>query len=65
MAQKMLAHLKGRPNELVIFVVFFSEGFVRVTSGKNNEDSFDTLCVEPTCFVPARATYQTLFRPGL
>ena len=51
MAQKMLAHLKGRPNELVIFVVFFSEGFVRVTSGKNNEDSFDTLCVEPTCFV--------------
>ena len=41
----MLAHLKGRPNELVIFVVFFSEGFVRVTSGKNNKDSFDTLCV--------------------
>ena len=42
MAQKMLAHLKG---------------FVRVASGKNNEDSFDTLCVEPTCFVAARATY--------
>ena len=36
---------------------FFSEGFVRVASGKNNEDSFDTLCVEPTCFVAARATY--------
>ena len=36
MAQKMLAHPKG---------------FVRVVSGKNNEDSFDTLCVEPTCFV--------------
>ena len=64
MAQKMLAHLKGRPNELVIFVVFFSEGFVRVTSGKNNEDSFDTLCVEPTCFVPARA-YQACFPSSL
>ena len=57
MAQKMLAHLKGRPNELVIFVVFFSEGFVRVASGKNNEDSFDTLCVEPTVLCrPARPT---------
>ena len=42
MAQKMLAYLKG---------------FVREASKNNNEDSFDTLCVEPTVFVPARATY--------
>ena len=42
MAKKMLAHLKG---------------FVRVASGKNNEDSFDTLCVEPTVLCrPARPT---------
>ena len=42
MAQKMLAYLKG---------------FVREASKNNNEDSFDTLCVEPTVLCrPARPT---------